>query len=284
MRSFELCQSAATHISTLGAYHFCRFLAFPVDLAVATWFKESYSLSTSCAFAPSYLLTAGIVHVATLSLKPNSAEAKLGLQQIMVALEGVEVVWPSAFRNRQLLSGANVKFDKTILPVFQEVNGNSKRRYLDAFGPEDDSQNGSSVGKKRGGGEDSAAGAGQSDGTHWMAFMLGLDISGVATPVVNVVPQTGPNTFNPAATGVFPRRSSLPEEFDRVPQPEDDDAAVTVGSDQPAFGGVDPYRQDPRGGNGRPGAQTPWSWDPNFLTYYPFDAYDFQSFTNPHHY
>lgn len=60
LRSFDLCQSAATHISTLGK-DALSFLVFSMLMhsITAARFKASYSLSTSCAFAPSYLLTAG---------------------------------------------------------------------------------------------------------------------------------------------------------------------------------------------------------------------------------
>ncbi|OCH86052.1 hypothetical protein OBBRIDRAFT_761980 [Obba rivulosa] len=95
-KSFDICQSAATHISSL-----------------ATVYEKKYGLDHAPPFLSIYLQSAGIMHVITLTRRPQNAQATTGLMQCIAALRGMEVTWPSAIRVRTLLEGAKVELDHT---------------------------------------------------------------------------------------------------------------------------------------------------------------------------
>ncbi|KAH9937305.1 fungal-specific transcription factor domain-containing protein [Fomitopsis serialis] len=91
MKSLDICQSAASQIST-----------------IATLFDEKYGLSRAPPFLTIYLQSAGIMHVITLSRRPSPGhpQASQGLKQSINALGRLGSVWPSAERVRVLLEGA----------------------------------------------------------------------------------------------------------------------------------------------------------------------------------
>ncbi|EMD41895.1 hypothetical protein CERSUDRAFT_120801 [Gelatoporia subvermispora B] len=96
LKSFDICQSAATHISSL-----------------ASVYGEKYGLDRAPPFLSIYLQSAGIMHVITLTRRPQNAQATKGLIQCISALKLMEVTWPSAIRVRTLLEGAKVDLDQT---------------------------------------------------------------------------------------------------------------------------------------------------------------------------
>ncbi|KZT75005.1 hypothetical protein DAEQUDRAFT_720214 [Daedalea quercina L-15889] len=89
MQSLDICQSAASQIST-----------------ISTLFEAKYGLMHAPPFLTIYLQSAGIMHVITLSRRPGHPEASQGLRQCIHALGRLGEIWPSAKRVRVLLEGA----------------------------------------------------------------------------------------------------------------------------------------------------------------------------------
>ncbi|KAJ3731980.1 fungal-specific transcription factor domain-containing protein [Lentinula guzmanii] len=117
LKAFDLAQGAATHLSAL----------------VTAW-REKFTLRRSSPFLTSYMLSTGIMHLLTLTLRPGNIQASKGLRQCLEALQEMEVLWPSASRAKDLLSGA-VGSVKLGLDVCENV-GRAKRDVDDAFGQE----------------------------------------------------------------------------------------------------------------------------------------------------
>ncbi|KAJ3793146.1 fungal-specific transcription factor domain-containing protein [Lentinula aff. detonsa] len=117
LKAFDLAQGAATHLSAL----------------VTAW-REKFTLRRTSPFLTSYMLSTGIMHLLTLTLRPGNIQASKGLRQCLEALQEMEVLWPSASRAKDLLSGA-VGSVKLGLDVCENV-GRAKRDVDDAFGQE----------------------------------------------------------------------------------------------------------------------------------------------------
>ncbi|KAJ3767154.1 fungal-specific transcription factor domain-containing protein [Lentinula raphanica] len=117
LKAFDLAQGAASHLSTL----------------VTTW-RETFTLRRTSPFLTSYMLSTGIMHLLTLTLRPGNIQASKGLRQCLEALQEMEVLWPSASRAKDLLSGA-VGSVKLGLDVCENVS-RPKRDIDDAFGQE----------------------------------------------------------------------------------------------------------------------------------------------------
>ncbi|CCM04446.1 uncharacterized protein FIBRA_06626 [Fibroporia radiculosa] len=121
LKSFDICQSAASHISS-----------------IVTVYHEKYGLNSAPAFVSIYLQTAGIMHIITLTRQPRNTQATIGLRQCTEALEHMQRVWPSASRVRNLLEGAQVKQDQTSLSI-QDNALRRKRSMGEAMGSEKNS-------------------------------------------------------------------------------------------------------------------------------------------------
>ncbi|KAJ3874729.1 fungal-specific transcription factor domain-containing protein [Lentinula edodes] len=117
LKAFDLAQGAATHLS-----------------AIVTAWREKFTLRRTSPFLTSYMLSTGIMHLLTLTLRPRNIQASKGLRQCLEALQEMEVLWPSAARAKDLLSGAvgSVKLGIDIC----ETVGRAKRDVDDAFGQE----------------------------------------------------------------------------------------------------------------------------------------------------
>ncbi|KAF7311124.1 Zn(2)-C6 fungal-type domain-containing protein [Mycena chlorophos] len=117
LKSFDLAQGAATHIS-----------------AIVTAYRDAYTLKRCSPFVTSYLLNAGIMHITTLTLRPSNPQASVGLQQVLMALKEMEMIWPSAARAYELLNGVKLGHHAPLPPTTSHER--HKRHAEDAFGEE----------------------------------------------------------------------------------------------------------------------------------------------------
>lgn len=116
LKAFDLCQTAASRIST-----------------AVTSYREEYGLLRASPFLTPALLSAGIMHVVTLSLTPASIQASLGLQQCLLALKDLEKPWPASSRAYDLLHGVKLQFDNLQGFTSSGNQGRNKRPASDAF-------------------------------------------------------------------------------------------------------------------------------------------------------
>ncbi|KIK70628.1 hypothetical protein GYMLUDRAFT_209950 [Collybiopsis luxurians FD-317 M1] len=168
LKAFDLAQSAATHLSAL----------------VTVW-RETFSLKRCSPFLTSYMLSTGIMHLLTLRLRPSNPQAAHGLRQCLEALEDMAILWPSASRALDLLSGVRVGVDDYLS---QHSNATRLKRHVDdAFGQEKSSdypqREALPEGVQQAPPHSQTAHPGQ-DGVQdfsqkIMAHMLGLDVPGV---------------------------------------------------------------------------------------------------------
>ncbi|KAF8560118.1 hypothetical protein OG21DRAFT_1451878 [Imleria badia] len=163
LKAFDLCQSAATYIST-----------------IVTTYDDCYNIKRASPFLSPYILSAGIMHIVTLTIRPSNVQAYIGLQQLLAALRNMQTTWPSAARAWDLLHGVKVQVDSNLTPMLQGPE-RQKRGADDAFGREKSSDFlqreafGDSSSKER---VTPTAGI-QDISTRMMAHMLGLDIPGI---------------------------------------------------------------------------------------------------------
>lgn len=162
LKAFDLCQSAATYVST-----------------IVTTYHENFNIKCSSPFLSSYILSAGIMHIVTLTLRPSNVQAYIGLRQCLAVLKEMQTTWPSAGRARDLLNGVRVQVDSNIPPLVHGPD-RQKRAADDAFG-----ERSSDVLQREAFGdvlqrERAPQNSGiQEISTRMMAHMLGLDIPGI---------------------------------------------------------------------------------------------------------
>ncbi|KAH7923243.1 hypothetical protein BV22DRAFT_1093249 [Leucogyrophana mollusca] len=164
LKAFDLCQSAATYIST-----------------IVTTYHENFNLKRSSPFLSSYTLSAGIMHIVTLTLRPSNVQAYIGLRQCLTALKEMETIWPSAARAWDLLNGVKVQVDSNLTPLVHGPD-RQKRGADDAFGREKSSdvlQREAFGTLERKDHAPQSTGGVQDISTRMMAHMLGLDIPGI---------------------------------------------------------------------------------------------------------
>ncbi|TDL26205.1 hypothetical protein BD410DRAFT_836854 [Rickenella mellea] len=119
LNSLDVCQGAVNNIATIITAH-----------------SENFSMKRSAAYLPAYLFSAGVMHFVTLSVRRSDIQAQVGLQQILLALKEMEIVWPSATRARELLNEARVKLAESLPPPIRGP-GRIKRNAENAFGGQD---------------------------------------------------------------------------------------------------------------------------------------------------
>ncbi|KZT68249.1 hypothetical protein DAEQUDRAFT_728053 [Daedalea quercina L-15889] len=91
-KSFDFCQSAASHISAFSAlYH------------------RHYDIRWATPLISTTLQSAGIMHVVALRLRSDDAQAAMGLTQCITVCERMRDVWNTAARVADLLRGAGVQ-------------------------------------------------------------------------------------------------------------------------------------------------------------------------------
>ncbi|KAF8178184.1 fungal-specific transcription factor domain-containing protein [Mycena galopus ATCC 62051] len=88
-KSYELCAGAANHITS-----------------IATLYSETYTLKHCAVFLCYYIFTCSIMHVTSLSAHPTDPQARMGLPKCMEMLKEMEMIWPAAGRQLELLRGA----------------------------------------------------------------------------------------------------------------------------------------------------------------------------------
>ncbi|KAH8120062.1 fungal-specific transcription factor domain-containing protein [Phellopilus nigrolimitatus] len=110
-KEFEICQSAAENITE-----------------IVSVLRYMFSLRATSAFLPSYLLSAGIVHIAGLAMNRNTGRAFDALQNTLACLKDMEHIWPSAARNWELLNGARMKFEERTISIVRSPTSYVPRR------------------------------------------------------------------------------------------------------------------------------------------------------------
>ncbi|KAF9270701.1 hypothetical protein L218DRAFT_993268 [Marasmius fiardii PR-910] len=182
LKAFDLAQTAASRTSA----------------TVNAW-RETFTLKRASPFLSAYMLATGIMHILTLTLRPSNPQASQGLRQCMTALNEMSVLWPSAARALDLLSGVKLEYETSPQPLVSPTGDRlSKRHAEDAFGRENlrreafgaDGNPNSNV--QRVTGQHQAQRQSQQQqpslvdvqgvqdlGTRIMAHMLGLDIPGL---------------------------------------------------------------------------------------------------------
>ncbi|KAG1871132.1 fungal-specific transcription factor domain-containing protein [Suillus tomentosus] len=192
LKAFDLCQSAATYVST-----------------IVTTYHENFNIKCSSPFLSSYILSAGIMHIVTLTLRPSNVQAYIGLRQCLAVLKEMQITWPSAGRARDLLNGVRVQVDSNMPPLVHGPD-RQKRAADDAFG-----ERSSDVLQREAFGdvlqrEHVPQNSGiQEISTRMMAHMLGLDIPGIE-PSTSYYPgyewwpranQLSPQSYHGSSTG-----------------------------------------------------------------------------------
>ncbi|KAF9486569.1 hypothetical protein BDN70DRAFT_870159 [Pholiota conissans] len=176
-RALDLSHAAACHIGS-----------------IVMLYRDTFTMKRASPFLTSYLLGASIMHLLTLTIRPDNVEARHGLQQCMIALKEMAIVWPSASRAWELLNGVQLRTHAPpaaqFQPHYQNLDRN-KRGAQDAFG-EDNRPDYPAQGTfgasptSPGGAPNGGQGLNlpnetgvQDVSTRLMAHMLGLEIPGV---------------------------------------------------------------------------------------------------------
>ncbi|KAF9448449.1 hypothetical protein P691DRAFT_792603 [Macrolepiota fuliginosa MF-IS2] len=90
-KSYELCASAANHITS-----------------IVTAYRERYPLNRCSVFLCYYVFTASIMHVISVNAYPDDPQARINLRRCLDALSAMRHVWPAAERALELFSGAKM--------------------------------------------------------------------------------------------------------------------------------------------------------------------------------
>ncbi|OCB85639.1 WD40 repeat-like protein [Sanghuangporus baumii] len=156
-KEFEPCQEAAIRISSLAAT-----------------IREVFSLKAVSAYLPSYLMSAGIMHLAAISMnRGDTLRSIVGIRNTLVCLKDMENVWPSAMRNYELLGSAWSKLENSMQTVLD--NPDQFPHASQSFGPYNPAE--------------------AEENTRVMARLLGLEIPGVVHAPIPPVPWArGPMT------------------------------------------------------------------------------------------
>ncbi|KAG1757862.1 fungal-specific transcription factor domain-containing protein [Suillus lakei] len=150
LKAFDLCQSAATYVST-----------------IVTTYHENFNIKCSSPFLSSYILSAGFVSSTFLTLRPSNVQAYIGLRQCLAVLKEMQTTWPSAGRAHDLLNGVRVQVDSNMPPLVHGPDRAPDVLQREAFGD---------VLQMERAPQNSGI---QEISTRMMAHMLGLDIPGI---------------------------------------------------------------------------------------------------------
>ncbi|KAI0321361.1 fungal-specific transcription factor domain-containing protein [Amylostereum chailletii] len=168
LKAFDICQSAATHIT---------------NIAVA--YQTQFTLRRVTMFLTQHLFAAGIMHIVTLTMRPSNMQTSLALQRVLSCLHEMSAIWPSARRAWELLSGAHVHVDNTILshrgtsnerlkrPAEESIIGSEK--VSDVLQQEAFDENG----HPRAGPDSPVSPVPANAANRVLAHMLGIDIPGI---------------------------------------------------------------------------------------------------------
>lgn len=229
LKSFDICQSAASHMTSI-------FNAY----------QSQFGLSRAALLCTQLIFSAGTMHVVTLTMRPSNVQTSIALQQTISHLKEMGVIWPSALRAWELLNGAKVHVDNSILR-FKEVQ-RYKRHADDAFGTDDTNGPGpltQSFGPGSSAGVDAAVPQASTADNRLLAHMLGIDIPGVdpstsylpgyewwprdqnkpqtpdSSQPVSPSPGSGSNRSSPASAMPIPFSFDQTRNFWNAPQPQD---------------------------------------------------------------
>lgn len=172
LKSFDICQSAAAHITSI-------FVAY----------QKQFGLSRGALLVTQPLFAAGVMQVVALTMRPSDVQTSVVLQQTLACLKDMGVIWPSAYRAWGLIGGAKVHVDSGFL--HSKPTQRQKRPADDAFGVAD--RSGASLLPQAfnfdpSTGTDEAAPRASAAESRLLAHMLGIDL-----------PPTGPSA--PYASG-----------------------------------------------------------------------------------
>ncbi|KAI0068074.1 hypothetical protein BV25DRAFT_1875230 [Artomyces pyxidatus] len=117
LKSFDICQTAAVHITS-----------------IVVAYQNTFGLRRGAFVLTQHMFAAGIMHVVTLTMRPSNVQTSVALQQMLSALKEMGVIWPSARRAYDLLHGAKVHVDKGFLSSFVNAAPRPKRGADAAFG------------------------------------------------------------------------------------------------------------------------------------------------------
>ncbi|KAL0576702.1 hypothetical protein V5O48_005269 [Marasmius crinis-equi] len=133
--SADFSSTSRKSTSELKAFDLAQGAASRVSATVNAW-RETFTLKRASPFLTAYMLSTGIMHILTLTLRPSNPQASLGLRQCMTALNEMSVLWPSAERALDLLTGVKISYDyeSTHPPI--HLGERVKRGAEDAFGQE----------------------------------------------------------------------------------------------------------------------------------------------------
>ncbi|TFK80053.1 hypothetical protein K466DRAFT_504549 [Polyporus arcularius HHB13444] len=92
---YDMCVQAANHITS-----------------IVSVYCEHFCISRASVFLCYYVFTAAIMHVATLRTYSDDPQAQRGLEKVMDVLKRMSVVWPSAWRALELLTGAKAQLER----------------------------------------------------------------------------------------------------------------------------------------------------------------------------
>ncbi|KAF8808141.1 hypothetical protein BYT27DRAFT_7190259 [Phlegmacium glaucopus] len=155
-KSFDLAHSAACHVG-----------------ALVTAYRETFTMKRTSPFLTSHLLSASVMHIMTMTIRPENFEASTGLDQCMTALKEMAIVWPSASRAWDLLNGVKLRTHVNPLAPFPPHH-----RYPDRHKrPAEDAFEERAAYSRREPAVNNASGV-QEINTRLMAHMLGLEVPG----------------------------------------------------------------------------------------------------------
>ncbi|KAF8506800.1 fungal-specific transcription factor domain-containing protein [Russula emetica] len=148
LKSFDICQSAAAHITSI-------FVAY----------QKQFGLSRA-ALLCSILRT-------SMTMRPSNVQTSVVLQQTLTCLKDMGIIWPSAYRAWGLVGGAKVHVDSGFL--HPKPTQRQKRPADDAFGVNDRSGQTFNFGASAG--TDEATPRASAAESRLLAHMLGIDFS-----------------------------------------------------------------------------------------------------------
>jgi len=121
-KSFDICQSAASHMTLcLAAY------------------RKQFTMSRGALLVTQHLFAAGVMQVVTLTMRPSNVQTSVVLRQTLECLKDMGVIWPSAYRSWGLIGGARVHVDNSMLNN-SKTTQRYKRAADDAFGAEEENR------------------------------------------------------------------------------------------------------------------------------------------------
>ncbi|QRV84496.1 Fungal specific transcription factor domain [Ceratobasidium sp. AG-Ba] len=110
-RAITLCRSAANHITK-----------------IVSSYGEHFSLERGPAFLSYYVFSASIMHVTLLIMNPEDVQAQMGLKQCMDSLEAMNITWPSAGRQNELLQESKMNIQAHYLEMLRRSPSRVKRK------------------------------------------------------------------------------------------------------------------------------------------------------------